>query len=389
MRFDTRLVHVGQEAAPGSGAVVPPIHVAATYERRVQDPPRYYYARGEHPTREDLERCLASLEDVRFATVYASGQAAAMTALSVLAAGQTVLASDDVYGGTHSLFALLSGYGIRVRQVDLADPAVRDTAFADAGPELGAVWVETPSNPMLKVTDIAAVSRQAHARGAVVIVDNTFASPALQQPLAYGADASLYSTTKFIAGHLDTVGGALVTDDERLHQRYLRYRTVAGNVPGGFDCFLVHRGLKTLSLRTRRQVDNAREVAAALRGEPMVGALYYPGRPDHPQRELIARQMTGPGSMISFEYLGDPRKLMERLQIFTCAVSLGAVASLVECPATMTHWSVPEPQRLRLGITDNLVRLSIGIEDPADLVADLLAAVRAEAPAVPPAGADR
>ena len=384
MRFDTRVVHIGQEPAAGTGAVVPPIHVAATYERRVQDPLRYFYARGEQPTREDLERCLASLEGVRYASVYASGQAAGMTALSVLAPGQTVLASDDVYGGTHALFSLLSGYGIRVRQADLADPAVRDAAFAEAladapvGSGLGAVWVETPSNPMLKVTDIAAVSRLAHAVGAVVIVDNTFASPALQQPLAHGADVSLYSTTKFIAGHLDAVGGALVTDDERLHRRYLGYRTIAGNVPGGFDCFLVHRGLKTLSLRTRRQVDNARAIVAALREEPMVGALYYPGLPDHPQRDLIGRQMSGPGSMISFEYLGDPRKLMERLQIFTCAVSLGAVQSLVECPATMTHWSVPEDERLRLGITDNLIRLSAGIEDPADLVADLLAAVRAE-----------
>lgn len=378
MRFDTRLIHIGQEASPGSGAAVPPIHVATTYERRAQDPPRYFYARGEQPTREDLERCLAALEDARFATVYASGQAAGMTALSVLSPGQTVLASDDVYGGTHSLFALLSGYGIRVQQADLADVAVRDAALAAAGPELGAVWIETPSNPMLKVSDIGEISRQAHALGAFVIVDNTFASPALQQPLAHGADVSLYSTTKFIAGHSDTMGGALVTDDATLHERFARYRSTAGNIPGGFDCFLVHRGLKTLSLRVQRQGETAKHVVAALRGEPSVGALHYPGLPDHPQHELVARQMTGPGSMISFEYRGDAHKLMDRLRIFTCAVSLGAVQSLVECPATMTHWAVPEDQRLRLGITDHLLRLSIGIEHPADLVDDLLAAVRAE-----------
>lgn len=378
MRFDTRLVHIGQEASPGTGAAVPPIHVAAAYERRVQDPPRYFYARGEHPTREDLERCLAALEDARFATVYASGQAAGMTALSVLSPGQTVLASDDVYGGTHSLFALLSGHGIRIRQVGLAEVAIRDAAFDTAGPDLGAVWVETPSNPMLKVSEIAEISRRAHARGAFVVVDNTFASPALQQPLAHGADVSLYSTTKLIAGHLDAVGGALVTDDATLHERFLRYRTTAGNVPGGFDCFLVHRGLKTLALRVQRQVESAQRVVAALLPEPSVGALYYPGLPDHPQREVVTRQMTAPGSMISFEYRGDPHKLMDRLRVFTCAVSLGAVQSLVECPATMTHRSVPQHQRLRLGITDDLVRLSIGIEDPADLVDDLLAAARAE-----------
>jgi len=378
MRFDTRLVHIGQQASPGTGAAVPPIHIATTYERRVQDPPRYFYARGEQPTREDLERCLAALEDVPHATVYASGQAAGMTALSVLSPGQTVLASDDVYGGTYSLFAILAGYGIRIEQVDLADPAARDAAFDAAGPDLGAVWVETPTNPMLKVTDIAEVSRRAHALGAFVVVDNTFASPALQLPLAHGADVSLYSTTKFIAGHLDAIGGALVTADERLHEQFLRYRTTAGNIPGGFDCFLIHRGLKTLSLRVQRQVESAQRVVAALLEEPSVGALYYPGLPDHPQREVVARQMAGPGSMISFEYLGDPQKLMDRMRIFICAVSLGAVQSLVECPATMTHWAVPKDQKLRLGITDNLIRLSIGIEDAADLVDDLLTALRAE-----------
>ncbi|BCB88534.1 trans-sulfuration enzyme family protein [Phytohabitans suffuscus] len=377
MRFDTRLVHIGQQASPGTGAAVPPIHVATTYERRVQDPPRYFYARGEHPTREGLEDCLAALEDARFATVYASGQAAGMTALCGLSPGQTVLASDDVYGGTYSLFGVLSRYGIRIRQVDLADPAARDAALAAAGPDLGAVWIETPTNPMLKVTDIGEVSRRAHALGAFVVVDNTFASPALQQPLAHGADVSLYSTTKFIAGHLDAIGGALVTDDARLHEGFLRYRTTAGNVPGGFDCFLIHRGLKTLSLRIQRQVESAERIVAALRREPSVGALYYPGLPEHPQREVAARQMAGPGSMISFEYRGDAHKLMDRLRVFVCAVSLGAVQSLVECPAGMTHWGVPKRQRERLGITDNLVRLSIGIEDPADLVDDLLAALRA------------
>lgn len=378
MRFDTRLIHAGSEPAAGTGAVVAPIHVAATYERRVQDPLRYYYGRTEHPTREDLEQCLAALEDARFASVYSSGQAAGMTAMSVLAPGSSVLASDDVYGGTHAMFELLARTGLRIRQVDLADPAARDAAFAEAGPDLGAVWIETPSNPMLKITDIEAASRQARARGAMVVIDNTFAGPALQQPLAHGADVSLYSTTKFISGHLDTIGGALVTDDHDLHQQFLHYRSVAGNVPGGFDCFLVHRGLKTLSVRTARQIENARLIVDALHDEPAVEQVYYPGRAGQPGHELAARQMTAPGSMISFTYRGEPQKFMDRLRVFTCAVSLGAVQSLVECPATMTHWSVPRPVRLRLGITDHLIRLSVGIEDPADLIDDLRTALRAE-----------
>ncbi|AXO37215.1 PLP-dependent aspartate aminotransferase family protein [Micromonospora sp. B006] len=376
MRFDTRLVHVGQQPVPGTGAVVPPIHLATTYDRTAQDPPRYFYARGEQPNREALEECLAALEDARHATVYTSGQAAATTALSVVPPGRLVLASDDVYGGTHQLLVAAAERGVTVRQVDLADPAERDRALSECGPELAMVWLETPTNPLLKVADIAAVSDLAHRHGALVVVDNTLAGPVLQRPLAHGADITLYSTTKSVAGHLDVLGGALVYQDEELHQRFLAYRTVAGNAPGGFDCYLTHRGLKTLSLRTTRQVENTRAVVAALLAEPSVDRVSYPGLPAHPQHAVAARQMTAPGALAAFEYRGDPAKLLDRVRLFTAAVSLGGVRSLIECPALMTHRPVPPEVRRRLGLTDRLIRISPGIEDPADLVEDLVTALR-------------
>lgn len=376
MRFDTRLVHVGQRPVAGTGDVVPPIHLSVTYDRTAQDPPRHFYARGEQPNREALEECLAALEDARHATVYTSGQAAATTALSLVAPGRLVLASDDVYAGTHQLLAAAAERGVRVRPVDLADPEARERAFAECGPELAMVWLETPTNPLLKVADIARVSRLAHERDALVVVDNTLAGPVLQRPLALGADITLYSTTKSIAGHLDVLGGALVYQDDGLHERFLAYRTMTGNAPGGFDCYLTHRGLKTLSLRTARQVENTRALVAALLAEPSVARVSYPGLPEHPQHEVAARQMAAPGALATFEYRGDPEKLLHRVRLFTAAVSLGGVRALIECPALMTHRPVPRAVRLSLGLTDRLIRISPGIEDPADLVEDLVTALR-------------
>ncbi|GGQ36847.1 cystathionine gamma-lyase [Actinomadura coerulea] len=372
MRFDTRLVHLGQEPDGVTGDVVPPVHVAATFERRVQDPLRYFYSRGENPTREALERCLAGLEDARFALAFSSGQAAGTAALSLLRAGRRLIASDDVYGGTRSLFALLGRYGITVDHVDLTDARALDAALGD---DVDMIWVEAPTNPLLKVADLSVVCERARRAGARVVVDNTLAGPALQRPLRFGADITLYSTTKSIAGHSDVVGGALVYDDEELHRELSSHRTTTGGVPGGFDCFLVHRGLKTLSLRTARQVGNAEAIAEALRGSARVGALHYPGLPEHPQHEVAARQMSAPGSILSFEYLGDPEKLLDRVRLYACAVSLGGVRSLIECPAMMTHASVPREVRGRLGISDDLIRVSAGIEDPADLVRDLMDAL--------------
>ncbi|MCP2167728.1 trans-sulfuration enzyme family protein [Goodfellowiella coeruleoviolacea] len=376
MRFDTRLVHVGQEPAAGTGDVVPPLHLASTYERDAQDPPRWFYARGENPTRESLERVLASLEDVRFASVFSSGQAAGATALAVLAR-RLVIVADDVYGGTHSLMATLRDRDVAVRYVDLADPEVVDRVFADGAAEGALVWVETPTNPLLKVVDLAHVSRRAHEAGAVVLVDNTLAGPVLQRPLRFGADVTLYSTTKSIAGHLDVLGGALVHDREDLHEAFTAHRTAVGSVPGPFDCFLVHRGLKTLSLRTERQVATTGRLVAELSAAPAVAEVRYPGLPTHPGHAVAARQMTGFGSLVSFRYRGEVTALLRRLRLFANAVSLGGVRSLAGCPAATTHRPVPPPVRARLGITDDLVRVSVGIEDPEDLLDDLRRALGA------------
>ncbi|MEU4620109.1 aminotransferase class I/II-fold pyridoxal phosphate-dependent enzyme [Actinoplanes sp. NPDC023801] len=372
MRFDTRLVHAGQPPTPGSADLVPPIHVATVYDRFGQPDRRYFYGRGENPTREALEECLAALEEVPYATTFASGQAAAAAVLSLLTPGQTLVCSDDVYGGTHALFDAAARSGVRVTPWDLSLP--------DAGERLGdaaMVWVESPTNPLLKVTDLAAAARAAHDRGALLVVDNTLAGPALQQPATLGADIVLHSTSKSLAGHLDVIGGALAYHDPDLHARLRDYRTTFGNVPSPFDCHQIHRGLKTLALRVARQCDSARLLAEALQDEPSVSALRYPGLASHPQHRVAERQMRRPGSLLSFVYAGDPEALMRRVRLFAPAVSLGGVRSLIECPALMTHRPVPRPTRLRLGIDDHLIRVSAGIEDPDDLVGDLLAAVRA------------
>ncbi|MEV6812122.1 PLP-dependent aspartate aminotransferase family protein [Micromonospora sp. NPDC051296] len=370
MRFDTRLVHGGRRATPGTGDVVPPIHVSTTYERRAQDDPRYFYGRGENPTREELEECLAGLEGAEFATVLSSGQAAAATVLSLLRPGQCVVSTDDVYSGTDALFDLAARQGIQVRYADLTTPEGIDAALDE--PDVALVWVETPTNPLLTVVDVAEVAGRTHERGARLVLDNTFASPVLQQPLALGADISLYSTTKSIAGHADVLGGALVYRDEDLHASFRSYRTAAGNVPGALDCFLVRRGLHTLSLRVHRQVGNARALVERLRSSPAVGAIHYPGLPEHPQHAVAKAQMAASGSMVSFDYLGGPaEQLLDRFALFSCGVSLGGVHSLVECPALMTHRPVPADVRARRGIGDSLIRLSAGIEDVHDLVEDL------------------
>ncbi|HEV2887546.1 MAG TPA: PLP-dependent aspartate aminotransferase family protein [Jatrophihabitans sp.] len=375
MRFDTLLVQSAQRPASGAGDAVPPIHLAATYERNAQDPQRYFYGRGENPTREELEECLAALEDAGFATVFSSGQAAAAAVLSLLSPGQRVVACDDVYSGTDALLALAAGAGVEVDRVDLSDPAsAADALGSGSGPDL--VWIETPTNPLLKIVDLELVCRLAHDRGALVVVDNTLASPALQQPLRW-ADISLYSTTKSISGHLDVLGGALVYSDERLHGPLRTHRNVVGSVPGALDCYLVRRGLKTLSLRLARQVSSTAAVLAALQDEPAVAAIHYPGLAGHPGHQVAARQMSAFGSIISFEYLGDHTKLLEQVRVFAAAVSLGGVQSLIECPASMSHAAIGRQALLARGVTEHLVRLSIGIEDPLDLIADLRSALRA------------
>lgn len=371
VRFDTRLVHAGWDTRTGTGDVVAPVHVAVTYDRFAEDPPRYFYARGENPTREALEACLAALEDVGFALAFSSGQAAGAAALSLLAPGDRVVASDDVYGGTYALFEICRRNGVEVSQTDLADPLAAERALS---PPPALVWIETPTNPLMKITDIAAV--RALAGPATVVVDNTFASPALQRPIAAGADISLYSTTKFIAGHSDVIGGALVLDDPETYQRLAVHRTVTGAVPGAFDCFLVHRGVQTLSVRIARQVANARALAAALESSPFVGAVHYPGLPSHPGHDVAARQMTAPGAVLSFSYRGDVETLLASTELFTAAVSLGGVRSFIESPALMSHRPIPRDVRLRAGLTDDLIRVSAGLEDADDLVEDLCTALK-------------
>ena len=367
MRFDTKLVVVGSEP-DAIGSLVPPIHVAVTYEQRAQDELRYFYGRGENPTRETLERCLASLEDAAFATAFGSGQAAGASVLSLVEPGSRVVVSDDVYGGTYALLSTLERYGVTVEYADLSEPAV---VLEVLGEDVGLVWIETPTNPLLKVADIAAVCAEARRHGALVLVDNTFASPALQQPLTHGADITLYSTTKSIAGHSDVIGGAVVTNSQDINQRVRAHRFAVGGVPGAIDCFLVHRGLKTLSLRIDRQVATTRRIVAALEQSDAVGVVHYPGLATHPNAAVTARQMRAPGAIVSFQFLGDPQELLRRTRIFACAVSLGSVRSLIESPASMTHRPIPAEVRRRLGIDDDLIRLSIGIEDPEDLLDDL------------------
>lgn len=374
MRFDTRLVHAG-DAPPGSGDVVPPVHLSVVYERELQDPVRYFYGRGENPTREGLERCLAALEEVGYASVFPSGQAAASTVLAVLGRDRPVIASDDLYGGTRELFAAVLEPE-QVRHVDLADPAVVARVLSGPSARDALIWVETPTNPMLKVADLHEIARRGHERAALVVVDNTLPSPALQQPLAWGADVSVYSTTKAVAGHLDVLGGALVHDRADLHEAFTAHRTVLGNVPGALDCFLVHRGLRTLAVRVARQVDSAVAVAALLHDSPHVAEVHYPGLRGHPQHALAARQMSGPGFLVTFRYRGDAAAMIARLRLFTHAVSLGGVRSLAQRPAAATHRCLPVALRQRLGLTDDLVRLSVGIEDPRDLLDDLTRALR-------------
>lgn len=375
MRFDTRLIHSTTSSAIASGDVVAPIHLSTTYEQFSQPDLRYFYGRGENPTREALEACLASLEDAHHAVAYSSGQAAGAAVLSLLPPGSTVISSEDVYGGTHLLFEIYRSQGINISYNDFSN--ADDLAELIKSTEATMLWIETPTNPLLQLTDISAISQACSGRNMIVVVDNTFAGPVIQQPLALGADISLYSTTKSIAGHGDVIGGALVLNDASLAERLRKYRTGAGNVPGAFDCYLVHRGVKTMSLRVNRQCESAATIAKFLSESDRVSQLYFPGNRSAADQSLMRKQMQAPGSIISFKYRGDAQKLLAATKLFRVAVSLGSVHSLIECPATMTHRPVPQETRDRLGITDDLIRLSIGIEDVQDLLEDLHSALRA------------
>jgi cystathionine beta-lyase/cystathionine gamma-synthase len=374
--FATRAIHVGQEPDPTTGAVIVPIYQTSTYAQAAPgDHKGYEYSRTGNPTRAAYEMAIASLEDGRWGLAFASGMAATSTALYLLSAGDHVVACDDVYGGTFRLFdKVLSKYGIDFDWVDMTDPA---NVAAAMRPETKMVWIETPTNPTLKVVDIAAVSEAAHAErdDVIVCVDNTFASPYLQQPLTFGADLVLHSATKYLGGHSDVVGGVLVGREEALHERLAFLQNSAGAIPGPFDSWLVLRGLKTLALRMAQHSTAGLTVARWLDDHPAVESVIYPGLPSHPQHEVAKRQMPkGHGGMVSFlvSDVEHARSIVSRTRLFTLAESLGGVESLIEVPADMTHLSTADSS---LAVPPGLVRLSVGIEAVDDLLADLDQAV--------------
>ncbi|GAO02739.1 cystathionine gamma-synthase [Anaeromyxobacter sp. PSR-1] len=371
--FDTLAIHAGQAPDPTTGAIMTPVYLSSTY---VQASPGVHkgfeYSRTRNPTRDALQGCLAALEGGRHALAFASGLAATDAILHLLQSGDHVLASDDVYGGTFRIFdKVFRRHGLEFSHVDMSDPRNVERGLR---PNTRLVWIESPTNPMLKIVDLAEVARIAKAHGARTVVDNTFATPYFQRPLELGIDVVAHSTTKYLNGHSDVIGGAVVTSDDALHERLAFLQNAVGGVPGPLDSFLVLRGLKTLHVRMQRHAENALALARFLEGHPQVERVTYPGLASHPQHALAARQMKGFGGMLTFVIRGGlpaARAFLEHVRIFACAESLGGVESLIEHPAIMTHASVPKETREALGIADGFIRVSAGIEAVDDLRADL------------------
>lgn len=371
--FATRAIHAGQEPDPSTGAIMTPVYLTSTY---VQQSPGvhkgYEYTRSHNPTRKAYEACIASLESGKHGFAFASGLASTMIIMQLLRSGDHVVAADDMYGGTFRLFdKVLKPNGYEFTFVDLSHPENLDAALK---PNTKLLWLETPTNPMLKLCDIAALVKRAHARGILVAVDNTFMSPYFQRPLEFGADIVMHSSTKFINGHSDVVGGVVVVKDDALAERLAFYSNAIGPIASPFDSFLAMRSLKTLPVRMRAHAENAMAVAEFLKQHPKVEKTIYPGLKDYPQHALAKEQMSGFGGMVSFVIKGGfpPAKtFLENVRIFSLAESLGGVESLVNHPAIMTHASVPAETRKALGISDSLIRLSVGIETPEDLIRDL------------------
>ncbi|TMQ53281.1 MAG: cystathionine gamma-synthase [Candidatus Eisenbacteria bacterium] len=377
--FSTRAVHAGQEPDPTTGAVVVPLYQTSTYAQEALGKHKgYEYGRTHNPTRFALERNLAALEGGRHGFCFASGLAATTTLLQTLSAGDHVVAGNNLYGGTYRLFdRVFKRFGLEFSFVSAQDPDQVERAF---GPRTRMLFVETPTNPMMQLTDLAAVSERARRRNVCVVVDNTFMTPYLQRPLELGAQVVLHSVTKYLNGHSDMIGGALVTSDERLAEQLRFLQNAAGAVPGPMDCWLALRGTKTLAVRMQRHEENARTLARFLAAQPQVKAVLYPGLESHPQHELARRQASGFGGMISFipgdGSLEAGRRVSGRFRLFARAESLGGVESLVCHPASMTHASVPREDRLSIGFADGLLRLSVGIEDVEDLRADVAQALQ-------------
>lgn len=374
MKFETRAIHAGQHPDPSTGAVMTPVYLTSTY---VQEAPGvhqgYEYSRTGNPTRSALEGNLASLEGGTHGLCFASGLAATDAVLKLMEPQDHVVAGNDLYGGTHRIFTqVYQPMGIGFDFVNTGDPdQVRD-AITD---KTRMVWLETPTNPLLRITDIAAVSEICREKGVLLVVDNTFATPYLQQPLALGADIVVHSVTKYLGGHSDVVGGALITSDDALHEKLAFIQNAVGGVPGPLDCFLTLRGTKTLAVRMDRHCENAAKIAAWLESDSRIGQVFYPGLESHSGFEVASRQMRAPGGMISFELAGaseeEARKMVSRTKVFALAESLGGVESLIEHPPSMTHGAIPVETRRAEGLSDGLIRISVGIESVEDLLQDL------------------
>ncbi|MDJ0610114.1 MAG: PLP-dependent aspartate aminotransferase family protein [Kiloniellales bacterium] len=377
--FATRTIHAGQSPDPSTGAIMPPIYATSTY---VQESPGvhkgYEYSRSQNPTRMAYERCIADLESGRAGFAFASGMAAMGTVLELLDAGSHVVAMDDLYGGSYRILENVRkrSAGLEITLVDMTD---LDALEAAIRPETRMIWVESPTNPLLKLVDLEAVAAIAKRRGVLTVCDNTFATPWVQRPLELGIDLVMHSATKYLNGHSDMVGGVVVSGAApEIEERLAYLQNAVGGIQGPFDSFLALRGLKTLALRMERHCTNAAAVAGFLAEHPKVETVYYPGLPSHPQHALAQRQMRGAGGMVTAVLgggLAEARRFLERVEIFALAESLGGVESLIEHPAIMTHASIPAEMRAELGISDGLVRLSVGVEDTEDLVADLAQAL--------------
>ncbi|HEY8404683.1 MAG TPA: cystathionine gamma-synthase [Flavobacteriales bacterium] len=374
MKFGTKAIHAGQEPDPTTGAIMTPIYQTSTF---VQEAPGehkgYAYARGKNPTRVALEKCLAALENAQYALCFSSGMGAADTVIKLLSPGDEVIATDDLYGGTYRMFTkVFAKFGIVFHFVDMHDKASVEKHINN---KTKMMWIETPTNPMMKIIDVAYYTALAKKNNLISVVDNTFASPYLQNPLDLGADIVMHSATKYLGGHSDVIMGALMTNNKEYYEQLAFITNSCGPVPGPQDSFLVLRGLKTLHLRMKAHCENGRAVANFLRQHPKVGKVYWPGFEDHPNHEIAKKQMRDFGGMISFtlksDSFDDASKLAKSLKVFSLAESLGGVESLVGHPASMTHASIPREERIKTGLVDSLLRLSVGVEDQEDLIEDL------------------
>ncbi|GAB3675581.1 cystathionine gamma-synthase [Halopiger thermotolerans] len=378
-RIETRSIHAGQEPDAETGALMTPIHANSTYEQDAPGEHRgYEYSRTGNPTRTDLEENLASLENAEYGRAFASGMASINTVLNLLEAGDHVVTGNDVYGGTHRIFTqVYEDYDLEFSFVDMTDLEAIESAFQE-NTEL--LWLETPTNPLLSIVDIEGAAEIAHEHDALCAIDNTFATPYLQRPLELGADIVSHSLTKYLGGHSDVVGGALLTNDEELDEEFGFYQNAVGATPGPFESFLVLRGTKTLPVRMDRHCENARAIAEWLEDHPDVDRVYYPGLESHPGHEIAREQMDDFGGMVSFELdatMEEAGEVVSNTEVFTLAESLGGVESLIEQPAPMTHAAIPREERLEAGLEDSLIRASVGIEHVDDLIADLEQAIDA------------